>query len=71
MFLFSVKRKKDPNVGYVLVLLFRLVWRFQKTKPEVEKIVACENIEPEILFCPKITFECFTLRIRLLKILPP
>ena len=39
----------NPFLEIVLILIFRLVWRFQKTKPEVEKMIAGENIRPEVL----------------------
>ena len=41
--------KNDPIFGNVLLLVFRSVWRFQKTKSEVEIKLACENIRPENL----------------------
>ena len=32
---FSVRKKNDPRVKNVFILLFRSVWNFQQAKPEV------------------------------------
>ena len=43
------EEKSDPILEKVSVLVFRLAWKFQKTKPEVDNNVTCENIKPEVL----------------------
>ena len=58
------EKRDDPVSANILILIFRLVWKFQKTKPEVENKVPCDNIRPEVLATlksfPK-KFRTFTL----------
>ena len=50
MFHFSVEKKEVITFWKkVSVLVFRLAWKFQKTKPKIEKNVTCENLKPEVL----------------------
>ena len=54
-FRFSVEKKElIPFQKNVLVLVFRLIWKFQKTKPETANSFVCENIRPEVSFCEEI-----------------
>ena len=43
------KKEEIPFLENVSVLIFRLVWKFQKTKPEIENSFTCGNIRPEVL----------------------
>ena len=60
MFRFSVEQKNnDPILENVSVLVFRLVWKIQKTKPEIRNSVARENIRPEVLVSLKLILKIF------------
>ena len=52
--------RDDLNFGKWFVLVFRFVWKFQKTKPEIKGDVARENFRPEVLF----SLESFLKKIR-------
>ena len=45
----EAKKEDDPISENVLILIFRFVWEFQKTKQEVKNKVTCENIKPQNL----------------------
>ena len=48
-FYFSVEEKEMiPFRKNVSVSLFRLVWEYQKMKPEIENSIARENIRREV-----------------------
>ena len=48
VFLFCVEKKEMiPLLEIVFILAIRLVWRFRKTKPEIEKKILCKFIGPE------------------------
>ena len=60
MFHFSVEQKEnDPILENVSVLVFRLVWKIQKTKPEIRNSVARENVRPEVLISVKLFMKLF------------
>ena len=60
MFRFSVEQKEnDPNLQNVSVLVFRLVWKIQKTKPKIRNSVARENIRPEVLVSLQLFLKIF------------
>ena len=52
VFLFSVEKKETIHfwkfLEIVFVLVFSLVWRLRKTNPEVEKMITCLIISPEV-----------------------
>ena len=43
------EERNDPILEIDLVLIFRLVWKLQKTEPKVVKIIKCDNIKLEVL----------------------
>ena len=47
------EERNDPILENDPVLIFRLVWKIQKTEP-VKNNVTCEYIEPEVLVNSKI-----------------
>ena len=60
MFSFSVEQKRnDPILENVSVLVFKLVWKIQKMKPEIGNSVARENIRQEVLISPKSFLKIF------------
>ena len=51
------KERNDPNLENVSVLIFRLVWKIQRTKPEIGNDVTRENIKLEVLVSSEIIFK--------------
>ena len=58
------KRKNDPRVKNVFILLFRSVWNFQQAKPEVIERLRMKTLYRKFRFVQKITFGYFTYRFR-------
>ena len=48
-----------PLLEIVFILAIRLVWRFRKTKPEIEKKILCKFIGPEDFSAKKILLKLF------------
>ena len=53
------RKENDLILENVSVLVFRLVWKNQKMKPEIRDSVARENISPEVLVSPKSFLKIF------------
>ena len=60
--MFSIQygeERNEPILENVSVLTIRLVWKFQKMKPEMESSFSHENIKPDVLVSLKSFLKIF------------